>query len=207
MRTLGYSTGENIHIETRLGRANTNDLAVHTTELAGMDLDFVVVAALPHALAMRQANPGMPMVIITCPGMVSNGFAESLERPGGIYTGMEELPPGVTRTRLQLLKRAAPSASRIALLSMTPGRSGHETQFAEAELAANNSVLHPSLSREVAERTQSRARHDSKRPDGWPGEFPGRAVAHPTKAVEVIAAAHCGSPQPPQPQASGWRAA
>jgi putative ABC transport system substrate-binding protein len=101
-----------------------------------MDLDFVVVAALPHALLMRQANPKMPMVIITCPGMVSNGFAESLERPGGIYTGMDELPPGVTRKRLQLLKRAAPSTSRVALLSTTPGRGGHETQLAEAEIAA-----------------------------------------------------------------------
>lgn len=136
MRTLGYVAGENVQIETRLGRANTNDLAVHTAELAGMDLDFVVVAALPHALAMRRANPGMPMVIITCPGMVSNGFAESLERPGGIYTGMEELPPGVTRRRLELLKRAVPSVSRVALLSTTPGVGGHETQVAEAELTA-----------------------------------------------------------------------
>lgn len=138
MRTLGYSAGENIQIETRLGRANTNDLAVHTAELAAMPLDFVVVAALPHALLMRQANPRMPMVIITCPGMVSNGFVQSLERPGGIYTGMEELPPGVTRKRLQLLKRAAPSTSRVALLSTTPGRGGHETQLAEAEVAARD---------------------------------------------------------------------
>ena len=101
-----------------------------------MDLDFVVVAALPQALVMRQANPKMPMVIITCPGMVSNGFAASLERPGGIYTGLDELPPGVTRRRLQLLKRAAPSISRVALLSTTPGRGGHETQVADAEGAA-----------------------------------------------------------------------
>ena len=78
------------------------------------------------------------MVIITCPGMVSNGFAERLERPGGIYTGMDELPPGVTRKRLQLLKRAAPSVSRVALLSTTPGRGGHETQLADAERAARD---------------------------------------------------------------------
>ena len=138
MRKLGYSPGKNIHIETRIGRMNTNDTTVHAAELGAMDLDFVVVAALPQALMMRQANPRMPMVIITCPGMVSNGFAESLERPGGIYTGMDELPPGVTRKRLQLLKRAAPSISRVALLSTTPGRGGHETQLADAEGAARD---------------------------------------------------------------------
>jgi putative ABC transport system substrate-binding protein len=136
MRKLGYSPGKNIHLEIRISRMNTNDAAVHAAELGAMDLDFVVVAALPQALVMRQANSKMPMVIITCPGMVSNGFAESLERPGGIYTGMDELPPGVTRKRLQLLKRAAPSVSRVALLSTTPGRGGHETQLADAEPAA-----------------------------------------------------------------------
>jgi len=52
--------------------------------------------------------------------------------------GMDELPPGVTRKRLQLLKRAAPSISRVALLSTTPGRGGHETQLADAEGAARD---------------------------------------------------------------------
>ena len=138
MRKLGYVPGKTIHIEMRVARRNTNDTALHAADLGALELDFVVVAALPQALAMRQANAKMPMVIITCPGMVSNGFAESLDRPGGIYTGMDELPPGVTQKRLQLLKRAAPSLSRVALLSTTPGRGGHETQVADAERAAKD---------------------------------------------------------------------
>ena len=72
MRKLGYSPGKDIHIELRIGRMYTGDTAAHAAELGAMDLDFVVVAALPQALVMRQANPKMPMVIITCPGMVSN---------------------------------------------------------------------------------------------------------------------------------------
>ena len=138
MRALGYTEGGNIHIEMRLARPNTNDTAAHAKELAAIDLAFVIAAALPQALAMRQANPKMPMVILTCPGMVSNGFAESLDRPGSIYTGLDELPPGVTRRRLELLKRAAPALSRIALLSTTPGRGGHETQLADAEQASRD---------------------------------------------------------------------
>jgi ABC-type uncharacterized transport system, periplasmic component len=61
-------------------------------ELARMDLDLIVAGALPQALEVRKDNPAMPMVIATCPGMVSNGFAKSLKRPGGIYTGIDELP-------------------------------------------------------------------------------------------------------------------
>jgi putative ABC transport system substrate-binding protein len=101
-------------------------------ELSKMDLTLIVVTALPLALEVRKANPKMPIVIGTCPGMVSNGFAESLERPGGIYTGMDELPAGVTSKRLQLLKKTVPAITRVALLSTTPGKGGHETQLSEA---------------------------------------------------------------------------
>jgi putative ABC transport system substrate-binding protein len=135
IRRLGYVDGENLRVEARLSRPNTMDLAEHAAELARMNLDLVVAAALPQALAMRSANPAMPMVIATCPGMVSNGFAHSLERPGLHYTGMDELPPGVTARRLELLMTAAPQVSRVALLSTTPGRGGHEVQLADAETA------------------------------------------------------------------------
>lgn len=135
-RRLGYVHGKNVHLVTRLARPNSSDNALHAAELASMDLDFIVVAALPQALAVRSINPAMPMVIITCPGMISNRFAQSLEAPGGIYTGLDELPPGVTARRLQLLKSAASNLSRIALLSTTPGSGGHETQLSDAESAS-----------------------------------------------------------------------
>jgi putative tryptophan/tyrosine transport system substrate-binding protein len=138
MRRLGYVEGENIAIERRISRANSPDLAAQAAELARMGLDLIVAGALPQALEVRKDNPNMPMVIATCPGMVSNGFAKSLKHPGGIYTGIDELPPGVTAKRLRLLKAAAPKVSRVALLSTTPGRGGHEAQLADAEQAAKS---------------------------------------------------------------------
>jgi putative tryptophan/tyrosine transport system substrate-binding protein len=138
MRRLGYVEGENIFIERRASRPGTSDLSVQAAELARMDLSLIVAGALPQALEVRKDNPAMPMVIATCPGMVSNGFAKSLKRPGGIYTGIDELPPGVTAKRLRLLKTAAPKVSRVALLSTTPGHGGHEAQLADAEGAAKS---------------------------------------------------------------------
>jgi putative tryptophan/tyrosine transport system substrate-binding protein len=138
LRRLGYVDGKSLVIEKRISRSNSSDLTVQAAELAQMDLDLIVAAALPQALEVRKNNPAMPMVIGTCPGMVSNGFAKSLKRPGGHYTGMDELPPGVTGKRLQLLKTAAPKVSGVALLSTTPGRGGHEAQLADAEKAAKS---------------------------------------------------------------------
>jgi len=136
LNKLGFKEGKNIIIEKRFGRRNTTDGSTMGAELAKMDLDLIVVTALPLAIIIRELNPSMPMVIGTCPGMVSNGFAQSLERPGSIYTGLDELPPGVTSKRLQLLKLAAPSVTSVALLSTTPGKGGHEIQMADAEKTA-----------------------------------------------------------------------
>ena len=136
LRGLGYVEGGDIVLETRLSRPNTSDLTDIVRELAALHLDLVVAASLPIALEVRKAMPDVPMVIATCPGMVSNGFARSLEHPGGNVTGLDELPRGVTRKRLELLLAAAPDVSRVGLLSTTPGRGGHETQLAEAEETA-----------------------------------------------------------------------
>src|SRR5262245_42696039 len=133
---LGYSEGSDIVIEARITRPNSTDLKIMSAELARMDLALIVSGALPFALEVRKANPAMPMVIATCPGMVSNGFARTLDHPGGSYTGMDELPPGVTARRLSLLKTAAPAVTQVALLSTTPGQGGHEAQLADAEEAA-----------------------------------------------------------------------
>ena len=128
LRKLGYIEGQNLVIEG----SSTN-----AADLARMNLELVVVQALPTALAARAANPAMPLVIVTGPGLVSNGFAKTIEHPGGNATGIDELPPGVTARRLELLKTAAPAVSRVALLSTTPGRGGHEVQLADAQEAAS----------------------------------------------------------------------
>lgn len=136
LRALGWIEGQNVILEMRFSRPNTNDLEGHLADLATRDLELIVAAALPIALQVRRVMPSMPMVVATAAGLVTNGFAASFERPGGIVTGMDELPAGLTTRRLALLKRAAPGVSRVALLSTTPGQGGHETQLADAEAGA-----------------------------------------------------------------------
>src|SRR5947207_1484260 len=75
LRQLGYVPGENLIVEIRITRANTSDAATHAAEFAHMDLDLVVAGSLPPALEVRKAAPALAMVIATCPGIVSNGFA------------------------------------------------------------------------------------------------------------------------------------
>ena len=191
LRRLGYVDGRNVIVESRLQRPNSTDLVEQAAELARMELDLIVAGALPHALQVRKVNPRMPMVIATCPDMVSNGFAASLEHPGGIYTGIEELPPGVTARRLELLKAAAPGLSRVALLSTTPGRGGHERQLADAEHAASRLAVtvrpyRATTSRELGEALDALVR------DGMEGlvNFQGGLSLENRQRIVDFAAAH-----------------
>jgi len=136
LRRQGLVEGRDVVVVRRFTRANSDDGRIMGRELANSDLALVVPSALPLALVIREANPRMPMVIGTCPGMVANGFAQSMEHPGGIYTGIDELPPGVTARRLALLKSVAPAVTRVALLSTTPGPVAHDIQLADARRAA-----------------------------------------------------------------------
>ena len=133
---LGYREGKNLVLEARLSRPNTRDGALQAAELAGLDLNVIVAGALPYALELKRLGTQTPVVIATGPGLVSNGLVQSLARPGGNFTGLDELPPGVTSRRLRLLKTAAPNITRVALLSTTPGQGGHESQLADAQAAA-----------------------------------------------------------------------
>jgi len=143
LRALGYVPGENLIVETRLierGASNTAALPEAAAALARSDLDFIVAGALPYALEIRKANPVMPMVIVTCPGMVSNGFARTLEHPGGNATGISLNVAELTPKRLELLRELVPKAKSIALLS-DPGLAGLNSELAEVQKAARSMGL------------------------------------------------------------------
>lgn len=60
LRRLGYVEGRNIAVEIRITRPNSSDNVKYAAEFARLDLELVVVAALPGALELRKANPAMP---------------------------------------------------------------------------------------------------------------------------------------------------
>ena len=186
LKGLGY-TEDHLFVDSRV--ATGPEMVKAANELATGDLELVVAAALPQALEIRKANPAMPMVIGTCPGMISNGFAKSLERPGGNVTGMDELPVGVTVKRVTLLKTAVPGLARIGLLSTTPGRGGHEVQLAEAQQAARTLgvSVQPYRATSAPELAQALAAMVSDGMDGFTNFQGGLSLANRKLIVEFAA--------------------
>ena len=84
-------------------------------DLVRAKVDLVLAACGPQIPAMVKASATIPIVSV-CPDFVQAGMVTSLARPGGNITGVAMLGRELIAKRLELLKAAAPKATRVAVL-------------------------------------------------------------------------------------------
>lgn len=135
LRDLGHVEGRDYVLEVRVANNDPARYPELTAELSKLHVKLIVAASTPAAVAVHQANPTMPLVV-RGPDLIGAGLADSVSRPGGVTTGIDELSAGITDKRLRLLKQTVPAISRVAVLSSAPTEGGHAMAFDEAELAA-----------------------------------------------------------------------
>ena len=118
LHELGYVEGQNIAIERRYFEGKAERLPDLATQLVRLRVDVIVVDACGAPLnAARQATSSIPIVVTACnDDLVATGLISSLARPGGNITGLSELTPELGAKRLELLKEAAPTVRRVAVL-------------------------------------------------------------------------------------------
>src|SRR5262245_40466187 len=126
LRERGYVEGRNIVIEYRDADGKIERFAELATELARLDLDLIVASNTPAARAAKQATTTIPIVVPVMGDPIGDGLVTSLARPGGNITGMTFLGPELATKRLELLKQALPTLSRVAGL-WHPGAYGEST--------------------------------------------------------------------------------
>ena len=128
MRELGYVEGKHFVIETRFADGKTGPLPDFAAELVRLKIDIIVANGTPVYHALRQATKTIPIVITVSADPVSEGFATSLARPGGNFTGLSSANVELTPKHLELLMTAVPRLSRVAVL-MNPAHSGHPARL------------------------------------------------------------------------------
>ncbi len=119
LRGLGWVEGQNIAIEYRYAEGKLDRLPELAAELVGRKVDLLLAASTAGALAAKKATGTIPIVMVTRGGEdpVASGLIVSLARPGGNLTGVTGLGEELSGKRLQLLKEAVPSVSRVAVLA------------------------------------------------------------------------------------------
>jgi putative ABC transport system substrate-binding protein len=116
LRDLGYVEGQHITITYRYAHSQRERLAALAAELVQLPVDILVVTGDNAAHAAQQATRTMPIVLVRGADPVARGLVASLARPGGNVTGMTTMGTELEGKRLELLKEAVPTASRVGVL-------------------------------------------------------------------------------------------
>ena len=95
-------------------------------ELVDEKPDAIIAVSGFGALEAKRATSTIPIVVTVAYDAVGMGLVESLARPGGNVTGLSLMAIDLSGKRLELLKEAVPSLSRVALLVdfSTPSKEG-----------------------------------------------------------------------------------
>jgi putative ABC transport system substrate-binding protein len=120
LRNLGYVDGRNIRIDTRFAENRLDQLPAIAAELVKARPDVIFTYNTAGAFAAARATTSIPIVAgpvaeETMAQLAGHNFA----RPVANITGFTTNARGQDEKCLQLLKEAAPNASRIAIL-LTP---------------------------------------------------------------------------------------
>jgi putative ABC transport system substrate-binding protein len=113
---LGYTEGQNITIVYRSASRRPELLPKLAAELVNLNVDVIVSENSTVARAAKKATATIPIVVVAGEDLVRTGLVASLARPGGNVTGLTMSDPELAGKRLELLKEAFPSASRVGVL-------------------------------------------------------------------------------------------
>jgi putative tryptophan/tyrosine transport system substrate-binding protein len=117
LRRLGDVEGPNLAIERYSGGGRPAVYPDLAREVVARSPDVIVAIGNPITNEVRAATGTTPIVWIG-PDPIQAGFATSFARPGGNITGVSMFDAEFDAKRLQILKEAAPSVSKVAYLTM-----------------------------------------------------------------------------------------
>jgi putative tryptophan/tyrosine transport system substrate-binding protein len=135
LRDLGYVEGQNLAVEWRYSEGKAERFADLAAELVRHQVDVIVTMSTPAALAAKQATQTIPIVMVYVADPVGTGLVTTLARPGGNLTGVSDMATDLSAKRLELLKEAVPTLSRVAVL-WNAADPGMVLRFREIEAAA-----------------------------------------------------------------------
>jgi putative ABC transport system substrate-binding protein len=118
LQELGYVDGQNLALEVRAAEGKFERLPSFAAELVRLHVD-VIFANGPEATlrAARGATDTIPIVMIARDyDPIALGYVAGLARPGGNITGVFQQRLEVTAKKLELLKEALPTITRVAVL-------------------------------------------------------------------------------------------
>jgi len=132
LRRLGHVEGRNLIVERHSAEGHPSRYADLARDVVSLNPDVIFLAGNLLARTFRIWTPTTPIVAIMADPL-ETGLVQSLARPGGYLTGVsEDAGIEIWGKRVQLLKEAVPSMTRLAYVGVQSTRMGAMRQAVES---------------------------------------------------------------------------
>jgi putative ABC transport system substrate-binding protein len=149
LRRLGDVEGQNLSIERYSGEGRPEGFPNLAREVVRGNPEVIVAIAGPITTAISAATSTIP--IVASGTYTSSGVMPRLARPGGNMTGVRVEEFEIYGKRLQILKEAVPSASKVAYLDIRTVWESASGKQAREELRKASQILEISLTDKLVE--------------------------------------------------------
>jgi ABC-type uncharacterized transport system substrate-binding protein len=112
----GFIDGQNVKIEYVWADEQYDRLPALAAGLVRRQVNVIVAASTPAALALKPATATIPIVFAIGGDPVRTGLVDSLSRPGGNLTGAAHVNVETAPKRLELLHELTPKVKVVGLL-------------------------------------------------------------------------------------------
>lgn len=113
---VGFVEERNVRIEYLWADEQYDRLPALAADLVRRQVNVIVAATTPAALALKSATATIPIVFAIGGDPVRTGLVESLNQPGGNLTGAAHINVETAPKRLELMHELRPSAKTVGLL-------------------------------------------------------------------------------------------
>ena len=134
---LGWSEGQNLHIDYRYSPAGTGAEAL-AKELVALGPEVILAQSRPAITALQKATDTIPIVFVFVTDPIGAGLIKSLPHPGGNITGFEVWEPSVAGKWLGMLKQIAPKTTHVGLLGNPKTAAYYDYLLGETTAAASS---------------------------------------------------------------------
>ncbi len=166
LRALGWVPGETIELVYRSAEGEAAFLPAMCEELLREKVDVLATPGAAATLAAIGAAHGVPIVFLALGDPVAVGATDSVARPSRNATGTSFLSSELAGKRIELLKLAVPTASRVAILSERSNRNAQiESENAQAAARSLGLNIQPTQVDSQAEMNAAFERLGAKPPD------------------------------------------
>lgn len=112
----GFVEDQTVKLVARYAPGSQEQLKQSAAELATLSVNVILTSATMATEAAKNATSTIPIVFAIAGDPVASGFVASFEKPGGNITGVVGSGPEMAGNRLEVLKEAAPTVSRVAVI-------------------------------------------------------------------------------------------